>query len=178
LFADDEGGGFFTTGSDAEALVVRPKDWQDNATPSENSLAADGLLRLAALTGADEPAQRARRWLDTVGPVVGRHPTAFAFLLEAVERAVTPPLEVAVVGPDRDPATVALLDEVRRRVLPAAVRVHADGPRPTTPLLDGRTGVDGRPTAYVCERYACRVPVTEPAALAEQLDAALAARRA
>src|SRR6185436_10943015 len=50
-FADDEGGGFFTSAADAEALIVRPKDVQDNATPSENSLAASGLLRLAALTG-------------------------------------------------------------------------------------------------------------------------------
>ena len=56
LFADDDGGGFFTTGTDADPLIVRPKDFQDNATPSENSLAAHGLLRLAALTG-DEGAR-------------------------------------------------------------------------------------------------------------------------
>ena len=86
LFADDERGGFFTTGADAEALIVRPKDYQDNATPSENSLAADGLLRLAALTGDAAAADRAERWLATLAPVLGEHPTAFAFLLEALQR--------------------------------------------------------------------------------------------
>ncbi|MGZ3556824.1 MAG: thioredoxin domain-containing protein, partial [Gemmatimonadaceae bacterium] len=112
LFADDERGGFFTTGSDAEALIVRPKDFQDNATPSENSLAADGLLRLSALTGDPDGARRAERWLATLAPVLGEHPTAFAYLLEALERAVRPSLEVAIVGDDgatRD----ALVDVLR-----------------------------------------------------------------
>ncbi len=91
LFADDDRGGFFTTGIDAEALIVRPKDYQDNATPSENSLAADGLLRLAALTGDTAAAHRAERWISTMAPVLGEHPTAFAFLLEALERVRAPP---------------------------------------------------------------------------------------
>src|SRR5439155_12422470 len=91
LFADDERGGFFTTGADAEALIVRPKDFQDNATPSENSLAADGLLRLAALTGDHEAAARAEAWLAGLSPIMGEHPTAFAFLLEALQRVVRPP---------------------------------------------------------------------------------------
>ena len=68
LFADDDRGGFFTTGADAEALIVRPKDSQDNATPSENSLAADGLLRLAALTGDTDAAARGERWVATARP--------------------------------------------------------------------------------------------------------------
>src|SRR5439155_10755542 len=98
LFADDERGGFFTTGADAEALIVRPKDSQDNATPSENSLAADGLLRLAALTGDGDAAARGERWIATLAPVLGEYPTAFAFLLEAQARVIRPPVEVAVVG--------------------------------------------------------------------------------
>ena len=178
LFADDERGGFFTTGIDAEALIVRPKDYQDNATPSENSLAADGLLRLAALTGDTSAAHRAERWVTAMAPVLGEHPTAFAFLLEALERVVRPPLEVAVVGDPDDPARDALVAELRRRLLPAAVRVTAtpgDG-ADLTPLLADRPTVDGRATAYVCERFACQLPVTEPDALRAQLDAALAAR--
>ena len=78
----------FTTGADAEALIVRPKDFQDNATPSENSLAADGLLRLAALTGdAALRGTRASQWIGALAPVLGEHPTAFAYLLGALERA-------------------------------------------------------------------------------------------
>ncbi len=179
LFSDDERGGFFTTGTDADALIVRPKDYQDNATPSENSLAADGLLRLAALTGDGKWAASAERWVATLAAVAGEHPTAFAFLLEAVQRVVTAPLEVAIVGPAGDPGRVALHTEVRGRLLPAAVRVAAgaDEGGALTPLLADRPLVDGRATAYVCERFACRVPVTDADALREQLDAALAARR-
>ncbi len=178
LFADDARGGFFTTGVDADALIVRPKDYQDNATPSENSLAADGLLRLAALTGDTDAAHRAERWITTMAPVLGEHPTAFAFLLEALERMTHAPLEVAIIGDAGDPDREALLAEVRGRVLPATVRVTAapgDG-GDRTPLLADRPAVGGRATAYVCERFACQMPVTDPDALRELLDAALAAR--
>jgi len=177
LFADGERGGFFTTGSDAEALIVRPKDFQDNATPSENSLAANGLLRLSALTGNPDAAARAERWLVTLAPVLGEHPTAFAYLLEALERAVRPPLEVAIVGDD-GPARDALVDVLRTRVLPGAVRVTAPvgvGAE-LTPLLADRMLVDGQPAAYVCEHFTCRLPVTDPEALRAELDGRLDGR--
>ena len=179
LFADEERGGFYTTGADAEALIVRPKDAQDNATPSENSLAADGLLRLAALTGDADAAARAERWVATLAPVVGEYPTAFAFLLEAVGRLVRPPLEVAVVGEADDPAREALVDVLRRRLLPSSVRVTAapGTGAELTPLLAERAERDGRATAYVCQRFACQLPVTDADALRDQLDDVSATRR-
>ena len=179
LFADDENGGVFTTGVDAESLIVRPKDYQDNATPSENSLAANGFLRLAAITGDAAYEARASQWIRTMAPLLGEHPTAFAYLLEAFERLVTPPIEVAVIGPPDAPATESLRAELRQRLIPASVliagatAVGAD----LTPLLADRGPVDGTATAYVCEHYACRLPATDPAALRAQLDAALANRR-
>jgi uncharacterized protein YyaL (SSP411 family) len=180
LFADDEGDGVFTTGVDAESLIVRPKDYQDNATPSENSLAADGFLRLAALTGDAAYEERASRWIRALAPLLGDHPTAFAFLLEAYERFATAPIEVAIVGSDGDERTGALRAELRARLLPAAVHVtaapDADGAA-LTPLLADRPTLDGSPTAYVCEHFACRQPTTDPSVLREQLDAALASRR-
>jgi uncharacterized protein YyaL (SSP411 family) len=172
LFHDDDGG-FFTTGSDAEALIVRPQDFFDNATPSENSLAADALLRLAALTGDHALEEDPRRVLTRLAPVLGEHPGGFAFLLGAFERAITAPIEVALVGRDD-----ALRAEVFGRLLPASVAVEAapgEGAE-LTPLLEGRELVDGRPTAYVCEQFACRLPVTTPEALRQELDAALARR--
>jgi len=179
LFADEERGGFYTTGADAEALIVRPKDAQDNATPSENSLAADGLLRLAALTGDADAAARAERWVATLAPVAGEYPTAFAFLLEAVGRLVRPPLEVAVVGEPDDPVRGALVDVLRRRLLPSSVRVTAapGTGAELTPLLAGRAEGDGRATAYVCQRFACQLPVTDADALRDQLDGVTATRR-
>jgi uncharacterized protein len=179
LFADDENGGVFTTGVDAEALIVRPKDYQDSATPSENSLAADGFLRLATFTGDVAYEARASQWTRTMAPLLGDHPTAFAYLLEAFERLVTPPIEVVIVGEPGDAATESLRAELRRRLLPASVQVTA-GPgkgADLTPLLSGREPLDGRATAYVCEHYACRLPATDPAVLRAQLDLALETRR-
>jgi len=178
LFHDDAEGGFFTTGDDAEALIVRPKDLQDNATPAENSLAANGLLRLAALSGEARYEAAGREVLGVLAPVMGEHPTAFAYLLGAFERAVTPPLEIAVVG--RSPE---LRREVFGRLLPATVSVCAAASAEPgtgaalTPLLAGRGLVDGQPAAYVCEHFTCQRPVTDPSALRAQLDTALASRR-
>ncbi|MEX2255386.1 MAG: thioredoxin domain-containing protein [Acidimicrobiia bacterium] len=167
LFGDTDRGGIFTTGSDAEDLIVRPKDVQDNATPSENSLAADGLLRLAALTGDTSYEDTAARWLRAMSPLLGEHPTAFAFLLSALDRWLAPPVEVAIVGDPSDGATRALRREVTSRFLPNVVSLTAS---PGTgaelsPLLADRPLVDGKPTAYVCERYACQRPVTDPKSL-------------
>jgi uncharacterized protein YyaL (SSP411 family) len=174
LFADP--GGFYTTGVDAEALITRPRDVFDNATPSANSLAANGLLRLAALTGETRWQEAGEVAVRAVGAVMGEHPTAFAELLGALERLVAPPVEIAVVGDPGDPATAALVAEVRRRFLPRAVSVAA--PPGTgadlTPLLADRSLVQGRPTAYVCQHFACQTPVTAPEALAAQLDDVLA----
>jgi uncharacterized protein YyaL (SSP411 family) len=173
LFAD--AGGFYTTGTDAEALITRPRDVFDNATPSANSLAANGLLRLAALTGEGRWQQAGETAVRAVGPAMGEHPTAFAELLGALERLVAPPVEIAVVGDPADPGTAALVAEVRRRFLPRAVSVSAPpgAGADLTPLLADRPLVDGRPTAYVCEHFACRRPVTDPESLAAQLDEVL-----
>ena len=172
LFADP--GGFYTTGTDAEALITRPRDVFDNATPSANSLAANALLRLAALTGESRWQEAGETAVRAVGPVMGQHPTAFAELLGALERMVRPPVEVAVIGDGGDPATGTLTGEIRRRFLPTAVSVTAapGTGADLTPLLADRPLVDGRPTAYVCQHFACRQPVTDPEALVAQLDEA------
>ena len=179
LFHDDEGGAFFTTGVDAESLIVRPKEYQDNATPAENSLASNGLLRLAALTGVGRYEVPAEEVLRLLGTVLAEHASAFAYLLGALERLVTPPLEVAVIGDSKDDGADALRREVQGRLLPAAVTVSAapGGGADVTPLLADRALVDGKATAYVCEHFACRRPVTSPEDLRAELDAALAARR-
>jgi uncharacterized protein YyaL (SSP411 family) len=173
LFHDDAAGGFFTTGIDAPALIVRPKDYEDNATPSENSLAAGALLRLAALTGEARYETIASEILDAMAPVVGRHPVAFGELLQALERLVSAPIEIAVVGAGDDPRTAALRREVTDRLLPTAVMLCADPAADragSSPLLADRPLVGGAPAAYVCERFACRAPVTEPDALRAELE--------
>ena len=165
LFWDDEDGGLFTTGHDAEKLVARQKDLLDGATPSANSMAAVGLTRLAALTGDAALEDRAGRLVDQVGDAPSRHPTAFAHLLAAVDHRVGPAAEVVVAGDRPD-----LVAEVQRRFLPRAVT--AWGEPYDSPLWEDR----GPGVAYVCEGFACRQPVDSVDALAAQLDE-ISARR-
>jgi uncharacterized protein len=163
-FADEQRGGFFTTANDHEQLVARRKDLEDSPIPSGNSAAAFGLLRLARLTGEARYEEHARSVIALLHPIAARHPTAFGHLLGALDFAQADVREVAIVGPDVEPLV---------RVVRGAFRPHvvlAGGPPDDVPLLDARTPVDGRPTAYVCERFACQAPVTDPHALAALLD--------
>jgi len=161
LFWDDERGGVFTTGSDAEQLVTRNKDLMDNATPGANSLAAVGLLRLAAVTGEGRYRDRAEDILRLVASLAGEHPSAFGHMLAAVGLAAHGATEVVVAGDRPD-----LVRAVQARFLPDAVL--AWGERYESPLWVDRD--DGR--AYVCRDYACQLPATDEATLVSQLAAA------
>ena len=158
--ADD--GGFFDTAADAEALVARPRDPSDNASPSGLSATVHALAEYAALTGSGRHRQAAEEALATVATLAERAPRFAGWSMAAAEAMLDGPLEIAVVGApgaDRD----AL--EARARRVPGAVVVVADGPREDIPLLAGRTDVGGRPAAYVCRGQVCERPVTDPSDL-------------
>jgi uncharacterized protein YyaL (SSP411 family) len=172
-FQDRERGGFFSAAEDS-ALVLRPKDLFDNAVPSGNSAAAEMLLRLSALTGDAGYEHAALAALRLVANGAREAPIGFGRGLSAIDRAVTTSKEVAVVGPLEAQETRALADEVWRRpgantVLAVAAPGDIQAPA-TVELLRDRTIQGGRSTAYVCERFVCKLPVTEPNALAEQLS--------
>ncbi|HEU0078133.1 MAG TPA: thioredoxin domain-containing protein, partial [Longimicrobiaceae bacterium] len=178
-FWDEEEGVFYDTATDAEALVVRPRDTFDNATPSGNSAAVTALLRLAVLTGEPRYGRVAARVLEGMGEIMARVPQGFGNLLSAADFHLATPQEVVVVGRAGETGTEALLDVLRLRYLPNTVLALADPDAPAgageqLPLLQGRTPVGGRAAAYVCERYACRRPVTAAAELAELLDGSAA----
>ncbi|HUP70907.1 MAG TPA: thioredoxin domain-containing protein [Acidimicrobiales bacterium] len=158
LFSDPEGAGFFTTGHDAEQLIVRQKDLYDGATPSANSVAANALLRLAALTGERSYAEEAHSLLQLLAEPMARHPGAFTHMLAAADLAISGATEIAIVGDRAD-----LVGAVHRRYLPNAVL--AWGERYESPLWEGRQ--DGN--AYVCRDFACRAPVTAVDDLVAQL---------
>jgi len=166
----DPAGGFFDTADDHETLVTRPKDPQDNATPSGGSMATLVLLRLAALTGDGGYRDAGERALASVTSFLGRYPTGFANWLSAAELAVGGIVELAIVGDPAGAETNALLAAARSGG--RADLVVAVAPDPSTsvvPLLADRIAIDGRPTAYVCRNFACRLPVTDPDALIGQL---------
>ncbi len=162
----DPAGGFFDTADDGEALVVRPRDLQDNATPSGGAMAATVLLRLGALTGAGRFGAAAEAALATAGPHLARHPTAFAQWLCALELVHGGITEVAIVGDPADERTRRLVDVARRGYRPFRVLALSDAPDASAiPLLHHRFALHGRPTAFVCRQFACRQPVHEPEAL-------------
>jgi uncharacterized protein len=172
LFHDAERGGFFQTGSDAEALVVRPKELFDNAVPSGNSAAAEALLRLGMLEGDAQLERAGVSALRVAREGMERAPTGFGHALCALDLYLSPPREVAIVGPPADPATAALAARVWSSYRPNLVVAGGspeDAESSGIPLLAGRGLVDGRPAAYVCERFACRRPVTDPEDLAAEL---------
>ena len=168
----DSSGGFFDTADDHERLVMRPKDVQDNAVPSGSAMAARVLLRLAAWTGEGAYRDAAESALRSVVPLVARYPTGFAQWLSAMDLALAPVVEIAIVGAPEDPLTRLLLAEARRGFRPnQVVSVAADPASSAVPLLLDRIAVDGGPTAYVCRGFVCRLPVTDASALRVQLDA-------
>ncbi|HEU4595432.1 MAG TPA: thioredoxin domain-containing protein [Pyrinomonadaceae bacterium] len=178
-FWDEEGGGFFYTGESGEQLIVRSKDFFDNATPSGNSVAAEVLLRLSVLTGNETYRRRAVNVLRLVHESVARYPSAFGYTLGAIDFYFSTPKEIVVVSPrGAEDEARTLTREVWTRYLPNKVVVQAvEGFEEETlelvPLLRERRAEGGRPTAYVCENYSCRLPVSTPEQLAAQLEGGL-----
>jgi uncharacterized protein YyaL (SSP411 family) len=165
LFWDAGDGGVFSTGNDADALVARPKDLMDNATPSANSTTAVGLARLAALTGDRSLRGRADDVVALLADPAARHPQAFGHLLAAADQLARGAVEVVVTGDRPD-----LVRAARSRWVPRGVLTW--GPAGIGPLWEGRTesGSDGR--AYVCRDAVCDRPATTPDQLVARLDAA------
>jgi uncharacterized protein len=174
LFWDDDVQGFFDTGRDHEALITRPRDFFDNATPSGTSVAVDILLKLALLTDNENYERRATTCLRTLAPYIENAPTAFGRLLAALDFHLSTPQELAIVFPPGDSGR-ELVDTIRSLYVPNLLLVggasgQVDNP---TPLLDDREALGGKPTAYLCERYVCQAPTSDAIQLQSQLEAVL-----
>ena len=157
LFADETHGGFYMTAHDAEQLVARKKDLDDNPVPSGNSMLAHVLLRLSRIYGDDELERHAVGVLRLVHTALGRVPSAFGWALCALDLYLSPPRELAIIGSPGDELARAALAPFEPN------SVAAFGPSEDVPLLAGKGRVDGKPTLYLCERFACQAPVTDPA---------------
>ena len=163
----DERGGFFDTSSDHETLVVRPKDVQDNALPSGSAMAVMVLAKLAAFTGDTRYADAAEQTIAPLQPALAQAPTAFAWWLCVLDFVLTPPREIAIVGDDAQELLDVVFGAYRPNQVVALKRADTAS---EIPLLDGRAMIDGKATAYVCQNFACQMPVTEAAALRAQLN--------
>ncbi len=177
-FWDDQEGGFFFTGRSHEQLIVRSKDFFDNATPSGNSVAAGVLLRIALLTDNEDYRRRAITIFRLTNNFIRRYPAGFGRLLSALDFHFGPNQEIALVGEPDSVGFKALLNEIWEIYLPNKV-VAPGKPRKTSgndliALLRERGTAYGEATAYVCQNYVCSQPVTEPSALRTQLKGARA----
>ena len=173
-FWDEEQGAFFFTGTSHEQLIVRSKDFLDNATPSGNSVAALALLKLSSLTGDASYRRRATTVLRLIADQVRRYPSAFGWALCACDFYLSSPKEIAIVGAADDAGVKDLLRVLWQTYLPNRVIARApkgsDEAAALIPFLLARTDA-GRPTAFVCYDGTCQMPATKPADFALQLGA-------
>ena len=173
-FWDEEEGGFFFTGKTHEELIVRSKDYFDNAIPSGNSVAAEVLLKLSVLTGDEKYTRFATAIFRLVSSSIRRYPSAFGRALCALDFFLNAPKEIVIIGEQEAEETRSLLREVWTRFIPNKVVVTAEESETAKseliPLLQERSKINGKATAYVCENFACQQPVNEASELARQLE--------
>jgi uncharacterized protein YyaL (SSP411 family) len=158
----DPAGGFYFTSEDHESLLTRTKDFFDNATPSGNSVAADVLLKLAAVLDRQDYRKKAEDIFLTAAGLMKQHASGFGRMLAAVDFYIGPSKEIAIAGPPD-----VFLEAVRSQYLPRCI--VAAGADQSIALLRNRPMIDSKPTAYVCENFTCRQPVTDAAAFRAQL---------
>ena len=174
LFWDPADGIFYDTGSDQEALIVRPRDTFDNAQPCGSSAASLALLRCAEFTGNVDLERIGAANLRSMRDLMERAPSAFSWWLQAAQFYANPIKQVVIVGERGNTETEALLAEARKgfnpdRIVALLTPGDEDGEK-SLPLFEGRRMIDGLPTAYVCRNYACELPVNDVEALQAQLN--------
>jgi uncharacterized protein YyaL (SSP411 family) len=171
-FWDKDWGVFYDTSLEHSKLLVRPRDVLDNAVPSGGAIAAIALQRLSVFTGTAEYAEKAETSMKTLIPYMEQSPSAVTSWIAAVDFLRSNSQEVVLIGDDSDSVISEMKRELRSKFEPnrvlagAAAGLSKSG---DSPLLKDRDQVDGKSTAYVCENYACKLPVTSAAEMREQL---------
>lgn len=168
----DPVGGFFDTRADHEELLTRPKSVQDNATPSGNAMTALAFLQMGSFTGQGLWVDKASDMWKIISPFLTKYPSAFAFWLTGLDYSLQPVTELALLGDLDDPLLAEMLSVINATYRPYSVLAVAPfPPTPTSPaVLQNRTLLDGKSTAYVCKNFVCKLPVTNSHALVDQLD--------
>ncbi len=174
-FWDETAGGCFYTSHDHERLIQRMKSGTDSAVPSGNAVAASLFLRLFSFTGERRYYERADQILRLFQSVMEENPYSASAMLCSVDWFLSGPKEIVVVGARGNPLTEAMVATGYQRYVPNRALLTVEDPRPVgeaeLPLAIGKTSLNGRPTAYVCQHQACSQPVTEPRQLEAMLNA-------
>ena len=157
----DLNGGFFDTPNDAETLLIRPKDLQDNATPSGSALACEALLKLSAFTDKGQYRDAAEKALRLIMDIALRYPTGFARWLSAADFALDNGRQIAVVFDAMNEETQQMIQFIQAKYRPNAIIAASAYPPPKSApaLLMDRPLKENKPTVYVCEHFVCKQPV-------------------
>jgi uncharacterized protein YyaL (SSP411 family) len=174
-FKDSEQGGYYMTASDAEKLIIRPKELYDGAIPSGNSVHMFNLLRLARLTGRFELEQQAGDVGRVFGGVVQKAPSGFAQALIAVQFGAGKTTEIVVVGARDSSETRQMLDYVNSVYNPGKVLIFkdtqdADMISKIAPFTRRQGLVDGKTTVYICHNFSCEQPINSLDVLKERFN--------
>ncbi len=164
-------GGFFDARADHATPLARPQNLVDSAVPNGNALAVDALLRLAALTGDSRYWAAAEAPLRALQPNLSRHPLAFASWLCALDFAIGPQQQLALVGdPDSDTFR-RLAEAAAHRYAPNLVVAGGRPDQPGAPLLLRQPAPPSGALAYLCQGFTCRLPTDSPDVLSAALEA-------
>jgi len=175
LFWDNDNSGFYFTGNDSEALLMRQKEIYDGAMPSGNSVAALALLKLGRLTDNNEYVAMVEAMINCFGGEIDHYPRAYTFFLLALDYYLSAPSQIVVAGENTDPVVQAMLVLAGRNFMPETTVVYNDPAYQAdicelVPGAAGQQAVDGLATSYVCENFACRQPVHTVEDLARMLE--------
>jgi uncharacterized protein len=176
LFYDNDNGGFFDTSGKDPSIILRSKEWHDGAEPSGNSIAIQNLLRLSHIFDRDDYREKAIKSLAYFGELMDKAPQALAQFLAVLDLALTKPKQIVIAGSPDAPGTREMLNEVHTRFIPHKVVLLADGGAGQEYLaskvefLRTTNQINGKPTAYVCENYTCRLPVNDVETLRKLLE--------
>ncbi|HEY6084073.1 MAG TPA: aldo/keto reductase, partial [Nitrospira sp.] len=177
-FQDRDRGGFFTTSSDHETLIVRAREGADGATPSGNAVAAALLARLSFHCDRQDFRDAAVAAVRAYGKPIARYPRAFAKTLAVVDFLTEGPIELALVGADDDPGTDAFQKSLREIYIPNRVLAQTNKTDGTGihPLVAGKTAVGGKAALYICKNFSCQRPLTDPRDVADALQSSQSSR--
>ncbi len=171
-FVDDAQGGFFTTASNHESLIIRAREGADGATPSANAVAASILARLSFHFDREDWRKAATGAVRAYGRQIARYPRAFAKSLAVVDFLTEGPVELAFVGDETQDGFRALREAVADCYLPNRIVAAGESGRSSElPLLKGKLPVEGKPALYVCRNFSCQQPITDPHSVSAALQA-------
>jgi uncharacterized protein YyaL (SSP411 family) len=176
LFGDKDRGGFYLTGNDAERLIVRSKPGYDGAVPTGNSVAALVLFKIGRLTMDTRFTNEAEKVLKAFSGQIQQSPTSLSAMLHALDFSIGPAQEIVIAAEARQPDTKEMLKLIRSKFLPnTVVLLHQTGKageaiEKIVPFVKWQAAINGKATAYVCQNYVCKQPVTEVNLLKELLE--------